>query len=167
MNCPRCGDSFNTFEFRGIDLDKCNKCNGLWFDEGELKKIEKMELTGTDLSKLDVNNHGKLEFNTGSGKCPKCENPLVEINFMYESKIKVDACEVCGGLWLDEGELIEIIKYLSEKGENKEEMAEYMKAYELAAKEGKKTDAHIDNSLAESMLLKFVYGFMSNFKLRK
>ena len=86
---------------------------------------------------------------------------------MYESNIKVDACNVCGGLWLDKGELHQIIKYLEQQVDLEEEKEEYMKAYELAREKGSESRAKIDSSLAQSKILKFVYGFMDNFKMRR
>ena len=39
-------------------------------------------------------------------KCPKCGMNLVEIDY---KSIKVDRCSACEGLWLDSGELVQII----------------------------------------------------------
>ena len=39
-------------------------------------------------------------------KCPKCDGTLIEAD--YES-IKIDACDKCSGVWLDAGELAEIV----------------------------------------------------------
>jgi uncharacterized protein len=44
-------------------------------------------------------------------KCPKCGMNLVEIDY---KSIKVDRCSACEGLWLDSGELSQIINL--EKG---------------------------------------------------
>jgi len=44
-------------------------------------------------------------------KCPKCGMSLVEIDY---KSIKVDRCSSCEGVWLDTGELAQIVKL--EKG---------------------------------------------------
>jgi hypothetical protein len=44
-------------------------------------------------------------------KCPKCGMGLVEIDY---KTIKVDRCSSCEGVWLDSGELAQIVKL--EKG---------------------------------------------------
>jgi hypothetical protein len=44
-------------------------------------------------------------------KCPKCGMNLVEIDY---KSIKVDRCSSCEGVWLDAGELAQIVKL--EKG---------------------------------------------------
>ena len=44
-------------------------------------------------------------------KCPKCGMNLVEIDY---KSIKVDRCSSCEGVWLDSGELAQIVRL--EKG---------------------------------------------------
>jgi acetyl-CoA carboxylase beta subunit len=44
-------------------------------------------------------------------KCPKCGMNLVEIDY---KSLKVDRCSSCEGVWLDSGELAQIIRL--EKG---------------------------------------------------
>ncbi len=39
-------------------------------------------------------------------RCPKCGMNLIEIDYKH---IKIDKCSHCGGLWLDAGELEEIV----------------------------------------------------------
>ncbi|OGS37043.1 MAG: hypothetical protein A2293_07960 [Elusimicrobia bacterium RIFOXYB2_FULL_49_7] len=38
--------------------------------------------------------------------CPKCGMELIEIDYKH---IKIDKCSECGGIWLDEGELEEVV----------------------------------------------------------
>ena len=44
-------------------------------------------------------------------KCPKCGMNLVEIDYR---NLKVDRCSACEGVWLDSGELAQVVKL--EKG---------------------------------------------------
>jgi Zn-finger nucleic acid-binding protein len=40
--CPRCNEPLSAFEFnsmRGIRLDRCRKCEGVWLDSGEAQEI--------------------------------------------------------------------------------------------------------------------------------
>lgn len=39
MKCPKCGGDLKEVVFRGIKIDKCNSCNGVWLDNGELEKL--------------------------------------------------------------------------------------------------------------------------------
>lgn len=36
MRCPKDGMELAEFEFRGIKLDRCGTCGGVWFDGGEM-----------------------------------------------------------------------------------------------------------------------------------
>jgi Zn-finger nucleic acid-binding protein len=37
--CPRCDVSVEGFSLLEIQLDRCSKCGGIWFDRGELEQI--------------------------------------------------------------------------------------------------------------------------------
>ncbi len=39
MKCPKCGADLNEVVFRGIKIDRCLLCDGVWLDEGELEKL--------------------------------------------------------------------------------------------------------------------------------
>lgn len=39
MKCPKCGMDMANFEFRGITLDRCGSCGGVYFDAGELEEL--------------------------------------------------------------------------------------------------------------------------------
>ena len=36
MKCPKCGDNMEEIELMRIKVDKCVKCSGVYFDDGEL-----------------------------------------------------------------------------------------------------------------------------------
>jgi Zn-finger nucleic acid-binding protein len=35
-------------------------------------------------------------------KCPKCRDPLIAVEY---GQVEIDCCPICGGIWLDGGEL--------------------------------------------------------------
>ena len=37
--CPKCGAELIPVPYRGIELDKCSSCQGVWLDCGELDQI--------------------------------------------------------------------------------------------------------------------------------
>ncbi len=79
-----------------IDLDDRGRAlENDYFRRREQELIEKMK------SKISVDN-----AQSGNLQCPKCDGKLVETN--YEN-IKIDVCESCTGVWLDAGELAQII----------------------------------------------------------
>ena len=48
MRCPKCGMDLQEIDFKGIKLDKCFGCEGLWVDAGELISILELERTMMD-----------------------------------------------------------------------------------------------------------------------
>jgi len=48
MRCPKCGMELIEIAYRGIKIDECSECKGIWLDAGELEVIAKLEKTGLD-----------------------------------------------------------------------------------------------------------------------
>jgi Zn-finger nucleic acid-binding protein len=38
-NCPKCPGRLEKYRFMGFVLDRCESCEGIWLDKGELKGI--------------------------------------------------------------------------------------------------------------------------------
>ena len=39
MRCPRCGGELVPVHYRQVEIDKCSRCEGVWFDCGELERL--------------------------------------------------------------------------------------------------------------------------------
>ena len=37
--CPKCGAPLVPVPYRGVELDKCSRCQGVWLDCGELDQV--------------------------------------------------------------------------------------------------------------------------------
>ena len=48
MRCPKCGMELIEIDYKGIRVDKCSSCEGIWLDAGELETISRLERTGLD-----------------------------------------------------------------------------------------------------------------------
>jgi len=48
MKCPKCGMELIEIDYKGIKVDKCSECDGVWLDPGELEAISRLEKTGLD-----------------------------------------------------------------------------------------------------------------------
>ena len=46
-------------------------------------------------------------------KCPRCDGTLVETDF---ETIKIDVCNKCTGVWLDPGELTQVVDHEKDDG---------------------------------------------------
>lgn len=48
MHCPKCGMELIEIDYKGIKVDKCSECDGIWLDAGELERISKFEKSSLD-----------------------------------------------------------------------------------------------------------------------
>jgi uncharacterized protein len=39
FRCPKCGASLVEMHYKGIEIDKCSNCQGIWLDCGELERM--------------------------------------------------------------------------------------------------------------------------------
>lgn len=126
MNCPICKKELKQAIFYGVEVDYCPICLGLWFEEDELRwaKDEKDK----DLKWLDIDlwrDEKKFKISYGIRLCPACRVPLYEV-YYGDSKVIVDVCNLCKGIWLDRAEFKKIVDWLKEKAK-KELLDNYAK----------------------------------------
>ncbi len=50
MQCPKCGMRLVEIDYRGIKIDRCSECEGVWLDKGELGAV--MHFDSSVLKKL-------------------------------------------------------------------------------------------------------------------
>jgi uncharacterized protein len=48
MRCPKCGMELAEVEFKGVHIDKCLNCEGIWLDAGELETVSRFEKKSLD-----------------------------------------------------------------------------------------------------------------------
>lgn len=48
MKCPKCGMELIEIEYKGIKIDECSSCLGVWLDKGELDAVSKLEKSAMD-----------------------------------------------------------------------------------------------------------------------
>ena len=39
LRCPKCPGFLESYTFHGYALDRCNRCGGIWMDQGELEGV--------------------------------------------------------------------------------------------------------------------------------
>lgn len=102
MNCPRCALPLvqKRFKERPTDVDCCQRCQGIWFDDAELSSV-----LGVPARNLIAPANAR----PSALQCPRCARPLVM--FPYPGTMTViDGCRTCRGVWLDGGEYRELSK---------------------------------------------------------
>ncbi len=116
MICQACKKNLAKAIFYGVEVDYCPECLGLWFEKDELRLAKDMR--DRDLNWLDIDLWKKktsFRISLGEKLCPSCRLPLYQVNY-GRSKIEVDFCNLCQGIWLDRGEFKKIIEYLKREG---------------------------------------------------
>ena len=43
MKCPKCGMDLVTIDYKGVQIDRCSGCEGVWLDCGELEACAELE----------------------------------------------------------------------------------------------------------------------------
>jgi Zn-finger nucleic acid-binding protein len=117
MDCPNKHGKMEKVLFHLVEVDYCPECLGIWFDKDELRRAK--DARDKQLNWLDVDLwRDKLKFETSRSlrQCPVCRAGLVEVRY-DKSKVKVDFCKMCEGIWLDRGEFKQIINYLKNKSD--------------------------------------------------
>ena len=46
MHCPKCGMELVEITYRGLKVDQCSSCSGVWLDAGELDALASAEKSG-------------------------------------------------------------------------------------------------------------------------
>jgi len=112
IKCPRCWVELKKEEVKeevlgpGVIIDVCPKCQGIWFDNNELKKVLGNRILAEYLTKhVGTESRSKLV-------CPRCGG-LMDLE--YAEDVEIDVCPDCHGAWLDYGEL-ERLKKKAEVG---------------------------------------------------
>jgi len=107
MNCPACKEPMIVMELDCVEIDYCLGCHGIWLDAGELEiLLEGAQSKADFLDSFAVVKHGKEP----PRKCPICIKKMRKVLVgEAEPKVLIDRCRKGHGLWLDKGELEEII----------------------------------------------------------
>ncbi len=123
-DCPRCDvplHSVNLGVDGGFHIDRCQRCLGIFFDPGELERILKDSVSGVfevDLRRLDVLVDEEYQQETRQVRyveCPVCGKLMHRRNYGARSGVVIDSCRN-HGLWLDGGELGQILKWTKAGG---------------------------------------------------
>ena len=89
-----------------VVIDVGPQCQGIWFDDNELKKVLGDRKLANYLTKhIGMQSKSKLV-------CPRCGGLM---GLEYAQDVEIDVCLNCHGAWLDYGEL-ERLKEESEAG---------------------------------------------------
>ncbi len=121
--CPRCHTPMPTIRLKleGNALaERCEECMGLFLGPDVLDAVLDKAVSNVyhiDNAKLKAISNAKRhgEFPLGYIKCPECKRLMTRTNLDMNSGVAADKCPV-HGIWLDGGELRQIMEWLKAGG---------------------------------------------------
>lgn len=99
MQCPGCFAEMEEENHRGVQLDLCSRCRGVWFDGGELTEYQNGKGGPTLVGVPDPGSPVEPSGDTGVRvKCPGCGHDI--LRSWTIDKHPVMRCTTCGGVFL-------------------------------------------------------------------
>lgn len=103
--CPRCSQTLQITRMGNVEVDGCPGCGGVWFDDKELTAVAQTHAVQLGVLEDRFQAGQPAGGRRGTMQCPTCQHALAEFEFKHSPGIKLDACQQCKGIWVDDGEL--------------------------------------------------------------
>lgn len=156
--CPRCHIPLQTVDLHlqgKFLIERCPRCLGLFFDPGELESL--VEKAVANVHAVDPQRLNEVqgvkrrdEYPVTYIDCPVCQKLMNRINFGARSGVIADWCRD-HGMWLDGGELRQILEWTKAGGGLASKQAELDKAkLELEEEKKKLQFRQVDAALSHS-----------------
>lgn len=106
MQCPACLAPLIVIEHEAIEIDYCSACKGIWLDAGELELL----FGGEPACRAFLAGGEAAPSGEKPRKCPICSKPMAKQRTSGVESVVYDRCHYLHGLWLDDGELAQIVR---------------------------------------------------------
>lgn len=102
MICPKCQVTMDRIVFEGKEVDRCNVCQGLWFDRGERELLS----TPGAATQVDIGDarEGTQMNDMDRYSCPRCGGTMIRMVDSRQNHVWYEECGACGGSFFDAGE---------------------------------------------------------------
>lgn len=102
MECPKCDSDMEKVTVEAIEVDRCTKCRGLWFDMLEHEHLKAIK----DSESIDIGEAalGKEYDKIERIDCPVCHSQMIRMVDSKQPHIRYEACTSCYGVFFDAGE---------------------------------------------------------------
>ena len=112
MNCPKCNIPLKGKSYKGIEVDACDRCEGMWLSFEELDLLEDTVFSQDELK-------GTTIFSTFPSKlaCADCGKPMKTFKYRYYD-LELDFCDDQHGFWLDKGEEKRVLELMRLEQQN-------------------------------------------------
>ena len=99
IKCPVCKIDMQTSKCHEIEIDRCPKCKGIWFDILEHEDLRKIKGSA---DKIDIKADDPMAV--GEGKiidCPRCHTRMSPTRDSAQPHIVYEKCSACSGVFFD------------------------------------------------------------------
>ncbi len=109
MNCPRCNIELKIEQYKGIEVDRCPNCQGMWLDYPELDQLEDTVFNADELK-------GTMVYSPRTSEllCPRCNKPMTAFDYRAYYDLELDFCPEGHGFWLDAGEEKRVLELMQQ-----------------------------------------------------
>ena len=107
MKCPKCDVDLQVQIDRGVEVEACPSCQGMWLTPSELDQLEN--------EAFDEPNKGSLYLVSKETqlKCPVCSAALRQFDYRFYD-LKMDCCPE-HGFWLEKNEDVRVLELMREE----------------------------------------------------
>ena len=109
LECPACWNQLVPTPVKDLTVDVCHGCGGIWFDAGELARVDNPRETGEVLLAIERDVSVGVRHDQARS-CPRCEAEM-DRRAYGPASVQIDECPGCNGIFLDAGELEVIRQY--------------------------------------------------------
>jgi len=111
MRCPRDETNLTVERVEGVAAYLCEHCSGLWLEHSAVLALAANRGLEWPSTALITPAPGDEEINLS---CPADHSAMVALSY---KGIAIDICRRCSGIWLDGGELEQILGYGGESSD--------------------------------------------------
>ncbi len=105
MECPKCNSPMREVKIEilhgSVTIDRCDNCQGLWFDQGEAEALKGNWMADfVDSGDPEVGKSYNIERNVN---CPRCGKRMKHVTDPKQPHLQYEVCEE-HGVFMDAGE---------------------------------------------------------------
>jgi Zn-finger nucleic acid-binding protein len=105
-----------SLELDEVEIDRCFSCGGIWLDRGELELLLEGAVAREEfISSFRID----TETEEKPRRCPICDKRMEKVLCGSGKGVLIDRCKTGDGIWLDRGELREILEAASFGGDSR------------------------------------------------
>ena len=109
LKCPRCEANLELEKHKGLDVDRCPECKGMWLDHHELGHLEDTVVeAGFAKGTMWMRSFGSDLV------CPRCSEHMNWFRYR-RFDLEIDHCPQEHGFWLDAGEERRVLEIMEQR----------------------------------------------------